>query len=60
MKTTSAWPDLHVLEEFIKEELEEVQTDLEPTVNFGGNVVHSEMKMPQRVHLDRQLQGERG
>ena len=42
VKTTSAWPDLHVLEEFIKEELEEVQTDLEPTVNFGGNVVHSE------------------
>ena len=39
VKTTSAWPDLHVLEEFIKEEVEEVQTDLEPTVNFGGNVV---------------------
>ncbi|KAL6452091.1 LOW QUALITY PROTEIN: SPAC17A2.14 putative metal ion transporter C17A12.14 [Candida maltosa Xu316] len=42
VKISSNWPDIQVLTDFIKEEIEEAKDDLEQSVNFGTNIVHSD------------------
>lgn len=42
IKTTNNWPDLQVLEEYIKEEMEEFHEEQEAVVNFGKDIIHDE------------------